>query len=65
MIALFEIGYYCPAIAISFQFKLEHHHLFDLFLQLPSLKLMDANAFTTSFEQYDLITKRFKLYGKA
>jgi glutaredoxin len=32
---------------------------------LASLKLMDVNAFTTSFEQYDLITKRFKPYGKA
>jgi glutaredoxin len=32
---------------------------------LASLKLMDMNAFTTSFEQYDLITKRFNPYGKA
>jgi glutaredoxin len=32
---------------------------------LASLKLMDLNAFTRSFEQYDLITKRFKPYGKA
>lgn len=31
---------------------------------LASLKLMDLNAFTTSFEKYDLITKRFKPYGK-
>uniref|UniRef100_B8HS37 Glutaredoxin n=1 Tax=Cyanothece sp. (strain PCC 7425 / ATCC 29141) TaxID=395961 RepID=B8HS37_CYAP4 len=31
---------------------------------LASLKLMDVNAFATSFEKYDLITKRFKPYGK-
>jgi len=32
---------------------------------LASLKLMDVDAFVTSFEKYDLITKRFKPYGKA
>jgi glutaredoxin len=32
---------------------------------LASLKLMDLNAFTESFQKYDLITKRFKPYGKA
>lgn len=32
---------------------------------LASLKLMDVNAFATSFEKYDLVTKRFKPYGKA
>lgn len=31
---------------------------------LASLKLMDLNAFATSFEQYDLLTKRFRPYGK-
>jgi glutaredoxin len=31
---------------------------------LASLKLMDMNAFASSFEKYDLITKRFKPYGK-
>lgn len=31
---------------------------------LASLKLMDVNAFASSFEKYDLITKRFKPYGK-
>ncbi|MEB3189079.1 MAG: glutaredoxin [Snowella sp.] len=32
---------------------------------LASLKLMDIDAFATSFEKYDLITQRFKPYGKA
>ncbi|MDX2272915.1 MAG: glutaredoxin domain-containing protein [Cyanobacteriota bacterium] len=32
---------------------------------LASLKLMDVNAFANSFEKYDLVTKRFKPYGKA
>jgi uncharacterized protein (DUF305 family)/glutaredoxin len=32
---------------------------------LASLKLMDLKSFTESFEKYDLITKRFKPYGKA
>lgn len=32
---------------------------------LASLKLMDLNAFTESFQKYDLVTKRFKPYGKA
>lgn len=32
---------------------------------LASLKLMDVNGFAASFENYDLITKRFKPYGKA
>jgi glutaredoxin len=32
---------------------------------LASLKLMDLNAFAESFQKYDLITKRFKPYGKA
>lgn len=32
---------------------------------LASLKLMDLKSFTESFEKYDLIAKRFKLYGKA
>ncbi|BAU15795.1 glutaredoxin (plasmid) [Leptolyngbya sp. NIES-3755] len=32
---------------------------------LASLKLMDINAFAESFEKYDLVTKRFKPYGKA
>lgn len=32
---------------------------------LASLKLMDLNAFAESFAKYDLITKRFKPYGKA
>lgn len=31
---------------------------------LASLKLMDLDAFATSFEKYDLVTKRFKSYGK-
>lgn len=31
---------------------------------LASLKLMDLDAFSESFEKYDLITKRFKPYGK-
>lgn len=31
---------------------------------LASLKLMDLNAFATSFEKYDLIAKRFQPYGK-
>jgi glutaredoxin len=31
---------------------------------LASLKLMDINAFASSFEKYDLITKRFKPYAK-
>jgi glutaredoxin len=31
---------------------------------LASLKLMDINAFAESFEKYDLVTKRFKPYGK-
>jgi glutaredoxin len=31
---------------------------------LASLKLMDINAFAASFEKYDLITQRFKPYGK-
>lgn len=31
---------------------------------LASLKLMDLNAFAESFEKYDLVTKRFKPYGK-
>ncbi|MBW4521032.1 MAG: glutaredoxin [Scytolyngbya sp. HA4215-MV1] len=31
---------------------------------LASLKLMDLNAFATSFAKYDLLTKRFKPYGK-
>lgn len=31
---------------------------------LASLKLMDVNAFAESFEKYDLITQRFKPYGK-
>lgn len=32
---------------------------------LASLKLMDLDAFTESFEKYDLITRRVKPYGKA
>lgn len=32
---------------------------------LASLKLMDLDSFTESFEKYDLITKRFKPYAKA
>ncbi|MGB7084293.1 MAG: glutaredoxin [Phormidesmis sp.] len=32
---------------------------------LASLKLMDLEAFTESFEKYDLITQRAKPYGKA
>ncbi|HEY9818051.1 MAG TPA: glutaredoxin [Candidatus Obscuribacterales bacterium] len=31
---------------------------------LASLKLMDINAFAESFAKYDLITRRFKPYGK-
>jgi len=31
---------------------------------LASLKLMDINAFAESFGKYDLITRRFKPYGK-
>lgn len=31
---------------------------------LASLKLMDLNTFAESFEKYDLVTKRFKPYGK-
>jgi glutaredoxin len=31
---------------------------------LASLKLMDLNGFAESFEKYDLVTKRFKPYGK-
>lgn len=31
---------------------------------LASLKLMDLNSFAESFEKYDLVTKRFKPYGK-
>lgn len=31
---------------------------------LASLKLMDLKSFTEGFEKYDLITKRFKPYGK-
>ncbi len=31
---------------------------------LASLKLMDLDSFSTSFQQYDLVTKRFKPYGK-
>jgi glutaredoxin len=31
---------------------------------LASLKLMDLDSFTESFEKYDLVTKRFKPYGK-
>ncbi len=31
---------------------------------LASLKLMDINAFAASFEKYDLVTRRFKPYGK-
>lgn len=31
---------------------------------LSSLKLMDLEAFATSFEKYDLVTKRAKIYGK-
>ena len=32
---------------------------------LATLKLMDLKSFTESFEKYDSIAKRFKLYGKA
>ncbi|MGB3613174.1 MAG: glutaredoxin [Elainellaceae cyanobacterium] len=32
---------------------------------LASLKLMDLESFTESFEKYDLITRRVKPYGKA
>lgn len=31
---------------------------------LASLKLMDIDSFSESFEKYDLITRRFKPYGK-
>lgn len=31
---------------------------------LASLKLMDIDSFSQSFEKYDLITRRFKPYGK-
>lgn len=31
---------------------------------LASLKLMNLNSFAESFEKYDLVTKRFKPYGK-
>jgi glutaredoxin len=31
---------------------------------LASLKLMDLDSFTESFQKYDLVTKRFKPYGK-
>ncbi len=31
---------------------------------LASLKLMDLDSFTASFQKYDLVTKRFKPYGK-
>ncbi|BAY59457.1 glutaredoxin (plasmid) [Leptolyngbya boryana NIES-2135] len=31
---------------------------------LASLKLMDLNSFAESFEKYDLVTKRFKPYGR-
>ena len=31
---------------------------------LASLKLMDLDSFTDSFQKYDLVTKRFKPYGK-
>jgi glutaredoxin len=31
---------------------------------LASLKLMDLTSFADSFQQYDLVTKRFKPYGK-
>nr|MDF0368405.1 hypothetical protein [Nodosilinea sp. TSF1-S3] len=31
---------------------------------LASLKLMDLNAFAESFAKYDLVTRRFKPYGK-
>ncbi|MEO1519257.1 MAG: glutaredoxin [Cyanobacteria bacterium J06633_2] len=32
---------------------------------LASLKLMDLDAFAESFQTYDLVTQRFKLYSKA
>lgn len=32
---------------------------------LAALKLMDLEAFTKSFQKYDLLTRRFRLYGKA
>jgi glutaredoxin len=32
---------------------------------LASLKFMDLKSFTESFEKYDAIAKRYKLYGKA
>ncbi|WLT39108.1 glutaredoxin [Synechocystis sp. B12] len=32
---------------------------------LASLKLMDIDSFANSFEKYDLITKKYKTYGKA
>jgi glutaredoxin len=31
---------------------------------LASLKLMDLDSFTESFQKYDLVTKQFKSYGK-
>jgi hypothetical protein len=31
---------------------------------LASLKLMDLDSFTDSFQKYDLVTKKFKPYGK-
>ncbi|GAC1372882.1 MAG: hypothetical protein NVS3B3_07360 [Aquirhabdus sp.] len=31
---------------------------------LATLKLMDIQSFAESFEKYDLVTKRFKPYGK-
>ncbi|WP_373539456.1 MauE/DoxX family redox-associated membrane protein [Chamaesiphon sp.] len=31
---------------------------------LASLKLMDLDSFTASFQNYDLVTKKFKSYGK-
>ncbi len=31
---------------------------------LASLKLMDLDSFTASFQNYDLVTKKFKYYGK-
>ncbi len=31
---------------------------------LAALKLMDIQSFAESFEKYDIVTKRFKLYGK-
>ncbi len=31
---------------------------------LASLKLMDLDSFTNSFQKYDLVAKKFKIYGK-